>query len=390
MAYRYAGFGDENDRRRAREDEAARAEQEAQTKAAQTQLNQSLDPNYEPEIMPGAPRAKKWESLIDPATGQIKSQYQISSNNLTPELTQKLDGINLDKRGLEKFREYALSTGDSEFAKKLLEKQGLEQQTALQDAAASQAGQAAQARSQMAMRGGINSGASERLARANMLSGYAQKQGINRQGLTDRLQIQANDANQRVQALSKLPDMEVNALNPEFKKAQAWYEALSGDRASRMSADQFNVGNTLSEITNKRNYDQNMWNQQTQAWGSVKAAEASKPKDDSSWLCTEADKKEKLSFSDLKALMKLRKYSYKVNHDLSYFYHHDCDELVTRMKKEGSDWEKNYDFVREIIKLTKEEKIPEAYELYVKTTVELIKKYWPECSNEDYLAVRGA
>lgn len=220
------------------------------------------------------PNDPTFTSLIDPKTGMIGSQYQIQSPELSSQLADRLGSINLNTQGLDKFRNFALSDGPSEYAQNLLQKQGLEQQNALQDAARNQASQAAQARTNMAMRGGINSGAAERLARSSMLSGYNQQQQIARQGMGDRLGIQANDAQQRVQALSQLPGMEVQSLQPQFQKTSLWFQGANADRTANMQAQQNNIANTLAEQNAQRQFDQNNYNQKMSAYGGIKQAQA--------------------------------------------------------------------------------------------------------------------
>lgn len=283
MAYNFGFSGNQEDTIKKQNEDLQRRldEAEAAKKEAEGKYNSYMDANYE-AALPGysdAPRMKKWQSLIDPATGQLKKEYQLTTDLLGPDLQKKLDQTNLSTDAMDKYRKFALSDGDSDFAKFQLQQANLNRQNALEGASKNAANQAAQARSQMAMRGGINSGSAERLARSSMLSNYNARQGINRQNLADQLSIRANDAKDRTGALVNLQNMNQQAYQNDIGKVNTWMQGTQFDINNKNKTGEYNINNALSEFQKGRDRDQFIWGEQMKAWSGNKQAAAQKPDD---------------------------------------------------------------------------------------------------------------
>ena len=200
--------------------------------------------------------------------GNLKSQYKLTArpdvafrSNMKG-LEDKLAGINLDKRGLEAIRGRALTQGPSEWQNLMLQKQGLEESGQRDRAGNQEASARSGAYSQLAAKGGLSTGARERLARSGA-EGLAQTmQDISRGGSESRLGIATEDERQKLDLLKNLPGMEIAALQPEFEKTKMWgtladSEAGRGqnlDLANRQygtGVEQFNLANALNEIGRK-------------------------------------------------------------------------------------------------------------------------------------------
>lgn len=213
---------------------------------------------------PSAPEREKITNLLDEA-GNLKSQYRLNArpdvafaSNLK-ELNDKLSGINLNTQGLEAIRKRALTQGPSEWQNLMLQRQALEESGQRDRAGNQEASARSGAYSQLAAKGGLSTGARERLARSGA-EGLAQTmQDISRGGTSDRLGIATEDEKQKLALLSQLPGMEVQALQPEFEKTRMW-GTLADSEAGRKqnldlanrnygsSVDQFNLVNTLGEV----------------------------------------------------------------------------------------------------------------------------------------------
>lgn len=175
----------------------------------------------------GMPAYPTLNSLLDPS-GNLKSQYQLQARpdvgyqSQIGELDKRLGNINLNTQGLQKVREYATGSGPSAWGKLMEEQQRMGEQDRRNQAAASSASAQSGAFSQLASKGGLSSGARERLAQQGGRNLSASQQDIARQGQEQRIGIGGQDEAQRLQLLSQLPGMEVQALQPEFQKTSMW------------------------------------------------------------------------------------------------------------------------------------------------------------------------
>lgn len=175
----------------------------------------------------GMPKYPTLNSLLDEG-GNLKSQYQLQARpdvgyqSQIGELDKRLGGINLNTQGIEKVREYATGSGPSAWGKLMEENQRMGEQDRRNQNAASNASAQSGAFSQLASKGGLSSGARERLALQGSRSLNASQQDIARQGQEQRIGIGGQDEAQRLQLLSQLPGMEVQALQPDFQKASMW------------------------------------------------------------------------------------------------------------------------------------------------------------------------
>ena len=171
-------------------------------------MEQGLNPD-------GSPLAPEFQSMIDPRTGRLKGGLQLN-----------LGGV----EGYGQFKDFATGTGPSEFSQAAEDRLGL--MTALERDRATREGaqQAAMARSNLAMRGGLSSGARERIASQGMRAGMAGRQDARQQQLMGVKDIAMQNAAQRQQALGSLVDLGSRA--EEFNLGAA----LDGVGAGREAA----------------------------------------------------------------------------------------------------------------------------------------------------------
>jgi hypothetical protein len=177
----------------------------------------------------GRPILKDFNSQLT-STGALKDVYQMQNT--------------LDKRGLQAVRDEALRApgGMSKWGQMALS------QAQNQNALAA-AGQRQQAQNQLAMQGGLRSGARERLAAQGM-----QQQLKGTQGALGNIQMQ--DEQNRQKWLGMLPGQEL---------ASAQYESTIQDR---------NIGRSLDELRKGRDYDKYRYGQAMNAWGADKSSDA--------------------------------------------------------------------------------------------------------------------
>lgn len=177
----------------------------------------------------GRPILRDFDSQLT-GTGALKDVYQMQNT--------------LDRRALEAGRTEALRDPGQ------MSKWG---QMALAQAqnqnAAQSAGQLQQAQNQLAMQGGLRTGARERLASQGM-----QQQLRGNQAALGNVQMQ--DEQNRQRWLQMMPGMELQA---------AQYDTTIQDR---------NIGRSLDELRQGRDFDKYRYGQAMTAWGADKSSEA--------------------------------------------------------------------------------------------------------------------
>jgi hypothetical protein len=197
-----------------------------------------------PDKVNTAGKRPKWAKYDDALDADGTMQDNMTAN------------LDVDMRGMDAYRERALNEGPSAWAGMMTEKQGLEEATARDNAVAQSAGATASAQSNLAMRGGLSSGARERVAAQGASDLMNSQQDIGRAGEQARLGIGIEDESMRMNALSQLPGMELNL-------GQA-----------NMAADQWNIGNAMNE----RHYGQDQklakYQEDMRGWAANKQADA--------------------------------------------------------------------------------------------------------------------
>lgn len=186
-----------------------------------------------------------------------------AGTEMGPEIQAMLDKIELDSRGMDKYRSEALRSGPSAWAKLATGAQRGEEAAARDAAAQTAASATAGAKSNLAQRGGLTSGAAERLEAGGARNYLDMNSAIGRAGNQNRLQIGINDEQNRMTQLGALPGMELAQLEPEFQKTQ-----LMGQ------ANQFDLTNTAKNAEAQNAFDMNAYTEQMKAWAANKQADA--------------------------------------------------------------------------------------------------------------------
>lgn len=197
-------------------------------------LNNPFQTKWSQQPVPTGPDGKplgvEFSSLGDPSTGLLRSPYNLQSQLHTGAMTQLRNEALRDPNTMSKWGQLALAQGQN--------------QSALQNAGAMN-----QARNQMAMQGGIRSGARERLAKSGLQNTLAQNQNV-------WSNIALQDEKNRQQQLQNLPGMELQQAN-----------YLTGLQDK-------NIGRAIGEVNTGRAMQQQQFNEAMRAWGAGKTADA--------------------------------------------------------------------------------------------------------------------
>jgi hypothetical protein len=189
--------------------------------------------------------------------------YDPLSMGLYDKVAPGINAINLNTRGLDAYRNEALRTNPSRYAELATEKENLNETAARDRARGESAAKQADAASDLAMHGGLDSGARERLARGSNSDFLNMSQEIGKQAEGNRQQIAMNDEQNRISQLGALPGMEAQSLQPEFQKQQMLGQA-----------NQFDIGNAINEGNNKNAFTLGRYHEAMSAWGANKQAQA--------------------------------------------------------------------------------------------------------------------
>lgn len=162
-----------------------------------------------------------------------------ADNKLLDAYTYKPGTLDLGNiETFQKLRGRAMTEGPTQWAKLMQDQQRLEQ-AGLTDQAARQAmSGAAQARGSLAMRGGLSSGARERLAQGMGRSLLGARQDVARQGAMQRANILTQDEQQKLDLLKAVSGQEVSVAGKNLEtqnQAQQWnlQQALEDQRRSQ-------------------------------------------------------------------------------------------------------------------------------------------------------------
>lgn len=196
-------------------------------------------------------------SPIRPGYSSILDQF----GNTKPGYELKTPGIDQNSLfGLSAIKSDALRTGPSLWGNTMLLKQQQDQAAANSGAAATAAQGAAQARSGLAMRGGLSEGARRSIANQSMRNLMTAKQGVSAQGAQNRYSTLAQDEQNRMDQLSK-------------------YAAAEGGLAqynNTQAADQqkYNLMARLQDMQGKSGFDLGAYTEELKKWAAAKQAGA--------------------------------------------------------------------------------------------------------------------
>ena len=209
------------------------------------------------------PITPEYADLLNP-DGTLKSELQLKKqDSALPELDKRLSGIQLNKEGLEAIRKRALSSEMSDWEKMTLGKQGVEEQAAMDKSATESASNASAALSKLASTGGLSGGARERLLADSAKETSFNRQGVIRQGILDRFTIGAKAEDQKSDFLKALPGLEVNAIQPEFQKVDAWRQMSEAEKTRNLDVEKTNMDAALrrgevQDLGKYKNYQEQM------------------------------------------------------------------------------------------------------------------------------------
>jgi hypothetical protein len=213
---------------------------------------------------------------LESQADNLKSQRQAWNPNtdylsgMPTAPTDVMNGVNLDRSGLNAFAGEAMRTGPSAWSKLATQQQDQSQADALQRGTAQTAATTQGAQDQMAMQGGLTSGAAERVAQSGARNMLDMGQDIARQGDQNRLQVSINDEQNRISQLGQLPGMQLAASGFDLSKANAQnafnaqnYQTQGGIIAAGKQADLMDPRNPQSPNYDdgKRWYNPFSWTQ---------------------------------------------------------------------------------------------------------------------------------
>lgn len=182
----------------------------------------------------GRPISPDYESLRGP-TGELQGQYKYDPAK---------------SAAFAKLQEQAMAApGESPWAKMQMQKQAMEQQDAVAQAAKQGATAQQQAMSALMRQGGLGSGARTSLAKSSARDAMLAQQNVARQGISQRLGIGESDINRQQDLLGRVSSTELEGQGKNL-------QTLMGD------------------VRGKQEFDINKYRDQMQAWGANKTANA--------------------------------------------------------------------------------------------------------------------
>ena len=195
--------------------------------------------------------------------------YRPSFNSSSMTMAGNLKGnlADIKQRGLFEATsaagQEALRKGPSAWAGLAMDQQRQQALDALNQGAAGIAGDAATARSQLAMKGGLDSGGAQSIARQAMKNSLDMNQDVTRQFNNNALQIGMNDEQNRLRMLEGQTGREYQALQPQIEMQKLGAQA-----------DQFDINNKINEGVRRNEFDLSKWQTDMAGWAANKSAQA--------------------------------------------------------------------------------------------------------------------
>jgi len=215
-------------------------------------------PNLAQQVAGNVRNPADYAAMAAAAPGGPYAAYPTGANGepLIPVQSASVDTskATMDPQILNAIRERALAKGDSPWAQYLLEQQALDERAQMGSAARQSASGQSQALQQLAMRGGLQAGARERLAGISARDRLEQLQKVRQAGQANRIGVRAQD---------------------EEMKQKLMQLGLSGDEAAaRQQLAISNLG--LEQQKANMSYAASLYDAAMKKWAAEKLADAMK------------------------------------------------------------------------------------------------------------------
>ena len=154
-----------------------------------------------------------------------------------------------------------------EYLEMMLEKQGIEQTRAMDEAKQRASTEGASARGQLAIRGGLGAGARERIAQSGARGLNLAGAGVSQAGALARSDIGVRGEEQR---LNMMPQ----AVSAGLDLGKAFGTAGASDRDASMRAEQFNISSAMEQQRKKTDFAMDKYKLEMEKWAAERQAEA--------------------------------------------------------------------------------------------------------------------
>ncbi len=227
--------------------------------------------------MAGAPVRPEFNSLIDPSTGMMKGPLSFDPTLLDKNSIPTLNA-QVNNQGLNALRGEALRSGPSAWGNLAKQQVGAQELASLDKVGAQAKGANAAAESNLAMRGGIGTGARTSLAKDMARNINSGAQNVRRDASNSMLNVDLQDELKRMDTLKSLPSMELSNAGFELDKQKG-----NADRAYSLGVfntntanegKKYNIGNTLNENLAGRAFDMGSYLEEMKNFSAGKSADA--------------------------------------------------------------------------------------------------------------------
>jgi len=336
----------------------------------------------------GRPERPDYTDVIYSAGGPGEMGLQKAFRlDALPDVGYTEAGLNQD--ALKALRERALSTGMSPWEKMARETQGLEEGS-LKDIVAKQSRTgAAQTFSDLATRGGIGTGARERLARGAGEQGALAQQDVARQGMLSRLGIGQAGEEQRLNLLQSLPGMETQASS--YLQSEYGRKASQEDenRKYKTLVQQRNLDEALKQIRAQDQFKLDRYKEDMAGYGAEKTAQATSGGGGLTWICTAISEKEDFTRKQWATLSKMRRHACLNHvHIANWYFGQNGKKMVQEMLNKGVAFLDIKPRALEIISLA-ETNLEKAVIKFWEMTKDFCDKYSPELNCPKYEGDNG-
>lgn len=303
-----------------------------------------MPPNTQVQIGPdGQPIQPAYASLRN-ADGTLNQAYSAKPGDNLYDTAIALDNVKLT--ALPQLSNYANSTSPSPWAQVATQQQKLGEAQQKDQAQNSGAQAAASAWNQLAMNGGVSGGQTERIVNSSALNTANNAATIGAQGQAARLGITATDDQNKLSTLQALPSQ-------QLAEANLLGQAKERDINQTNATNNLNLGTLIGDVQGQNAYNSNTYNQQMQAWGANKTAQAQAASSGGglTWICSVVSIKNPFTKKEWKTLASAKEYCKTAAPEAyEWYFGKNGRKLVYKMSDDGFEFQTLYPEILSVIK----------------------------------------
>ncbi len=223
------------------------------------------------------PEMPGYKSILN-GEGKLSDQYRLQGPGNIGARTLDTNAFAANQDALNAIKSRAMSQGDSPWLKMEMQRQALDNMARGDRLGAQNLSQQAQAQSQLAMNGGLSSGARERLAMQGARDLSAARQGLGRDAQMNSLNARLADDQTKMGLLSQVPGMDLGFANQRAGLEQFNLGQLQDtdkfNTSMAQDTNKFNMQNQIGGVQGENQFNAYKYGEAMKGFGAAKQGDA--------------------------------------------------------------------------------------------------------------------